>query len=70
MTKKLKAIVTTTLVYDPNPMNRVSLIQMLNNEFPTIEEMAAEDSKNNDDYTWITEDPNSETTVNIVIVEE
>ena len=72
MSKKLKAIVTTTLVYEPNPENYVSgLEHLVGKRLPTIEEMAKTDLENlNDDSAWVVEDSNSETKVEIVIVEE
>lgn len=72
MVKKLKAIITTTLVYEPNPENYVSgLEHLIGKGLPTIEEMAKVDLGNlNNDSAWVVEDSNSETTVSIVIVEE
>ena len=72
MTKKLKAIVTTTLVYEPNPENYVSgLEHLVGKGLPTIEDMAKADLENlKDDSAWVVEDFNSNTTVEIVIVEE
>ena len=71
MAKKLKAIVTTTLVYEPVPANYASLIQMLSNEFPSIEEIATIALKNlKHDSSWVVDDEDANTTVEIVIVEE
>jgi len=71
MVKKLKAIVTTTLVYEPNPENYLSGLNALVGTLPTIEEMAKADLENlKDDSTWVVEDSNSNTMVEILIVEE
>lgn len=72
MPKKLKITVTTTLVYEPDPENYTSAIEDLVGVRPaTIEEMAAVDLENlNDDCAWVIEDENSNTTVNVEVVEE
>lgn len=72
MTKKLKAIVTTTLVYEPNPENYLSgLEHLVGKRLPTIEEMAKADLENlKDDSAWVVEDFNSSTTVEVLIVGE
>ena len=71
MVKKLKAIITTTLVYEPVAVNYASLIQMLNMELPSIEEIAAIALKNlKHDSSWVVDDEDANTTVEVVIVEE
>jgi hypothetical protein len=69
--KKLKAVVTTTLVYEPNPENYIEGLKGLLGYVPTIEDMAKADLENlKDDSAWVVEDFNSNTTVEILIVEE
>jgi len=71
MTKKLKAIVTTTLVYEPNPENYLFGLNALVGTLPTIEEMAKADLENlKDDSAWVMDSFDSETKVEILIVEE
>lgn len=66
MAKKLKAIITTTLIYEPNPEDYPEC-----SKTPTIEEMATTDLKSLlDDCAWVSEDPNSEVTMDVVVVEE
>jgi len=71
MVKKLKVIITTTLVYEPNPENYSGGLNSLINPLPTIEEMRKMDLEGlNDDCSWVSEDPSSDTTIDIVVVEE
>jgi hypothetical protein len=66
MTKKLKAIITTTLIYEPNPEDYPEC-----SKTPTIEEMATTDLEGLlDDCAWVSEDPNSETHIDVIVIED
>jgi hypothetical protein len=68
MTKKLKATVTTTLIYEPDPKNYTS---QMSSKLPTMEEMAMFDLDNmRDDCEWVMDNPESEVTMDVVVVEE
>jgi len=63
MVKKLKAIITTALVYEPNPENY--------DEGMSIEDMARVDLEGlNDDSSWVADDFNSETKLEVIVVED
>jgi len=67
MTKKLKAIITTTLIYEPNPEDYPEC-----SKNPTIEEMATMDFEllNCGDCDWVNKNPNTETYGNVVVIED
>ncbi len=68
MTKKLKATVTTTLIYEPNPEDYTS---PSSEKLPTLEEIAKMDLDGlHDDCIWVMNNQDSEVTIDVVVVEE